>query len=211
MSQIALPLDWPADATADEFLIDDSNRAAVRHLEHWGAWPVMASVLTGPRKSGRSLLGRIFRGQTGGQVIDDADRADDEAMFHAWNTAQATRRPLLLIAETPPGAWGVRLPDLRSRLAATPIVAIEPPSQALVEALAAHLLARRGLDARGDLTRWIAHRIERSHIAVIRAVDALDEAALSRHRRLTIPLARAALVEAGLVGDTEAPPEVETA
>ncbi|RHW16256.1 chromosomal replication initiator DnaA [Sphingomonas gilva] len=209
MSQIALPLDWPADATADEFLIDDSNRAAVRHLEHWGAWPVMASVLAGPRKSGRSLLGRIFRGQTGGQVIDDADRADEEAMFHAWNAAQATRRPLLLIAETPPGTWGVRLPDLRSRLAATPVVAIEPPSQALVEALAAHLLARRGLDARGDLTRWIAHRIERSHIAVMRAVDALDEAALSRHRRLTIPLARAALVEAGLVG--EAPPEVETA
>lgn len=211
MSQIALPLDWPAEASPDEFLVDASNSAALRHLDHWGAWPVMASVLTGPRKSGRSLLGRIFRGQTGGQVIDDADRADDEAMFHAWNAAQATRRPLLLIAETPPPAWGVRLPDLRSRLAATPIVAIEPPTEALVETLTAHLLARRGLDARGDLTRWIAHRIERSHIAVMRAVDVLDEAALSRHRRLTIPLARGALAEAGLIGDIEAAPEVKTA
>jgi len=211
MSQIALPLDWPAEASADEFLVDDSNRAALRHLDHWGAWPVMASVLSGPRKSGRSLLGRIFRGQTGGQVIDDADRADDEAMFHAWNAAQATRRPLLLIAESPPAAWGVRLPDLKSRLAATPIVAIEPPTEALVETLTAHLLARRGLDARGDLTRWIAHRIERSHIAVMRAVDVLDEAALSRHRRLTIPLARGALAEAGLIGDIEAAPEVKTA
>jgi chromosomal replication initiation ATPase DnaA len=81
----------------------------------------------------------------------------------------------------------------------------------LVETLTAHLLARRGLDARGDLTRWIAHRIERSHIAVMRAVDVLDEAALSRHRRLTIPLARGALAEAGLIGDIEAAPEVGTA
>lgn len=211
MSQIALPLDWPAEASPDEFLVDASNSAALRHLDHWGAWPVMASVLLGPRKSGRSLLGRIFRGQTGGQVIDDADRADDEAMFHAWNAAQATRKPLLLIAETPPSSWGIRLPDLKSRLAATPIVSIEPPTEALVETLTAHLLARRGLDARGDLTRWIAHRIERSHIAVMRAVDALDEAALSRHRRLTIPLARHVLAEAGLVGDIDAAPEVKTA
>lgn len=203
MSQIALPLDWPAEASPDEFLPDPSNAAALRHLEHWGAWPVMATVLAGPRKSGRSLLGRIFRAQSGGQVIDDADRADAEAMFHAWNAAQATRRPLLLIAETPPGEWSVRLPDLRSRLTATPLVTIGPPSEALVESLAAHLLARRGLDARSDLTRWLAHRIERSHITVMRVVDVLDEAALSRHRRLTIPLARAALSEAGLIGDID--------
>lgn len=199
MNQIALPLDWPADAQAHEFLADASNQAALRHLEHWGAWPVMAAVLVGPRKSGRTLLGRIFRARSGGTVIDDAEAAAEEALFHAWNAAQGSRKPLLLIAETPPGEWSVRLPDLRSRLAATPVVAIDPPSEALVEALVAHLLARRGLDARPDLTYWVAQRIERSHVAVQRAVDALDAAALIHRRRLTIPLARTALAEAGML------------
>ena len=36
------------------------NADAVRHLGHWSLWPVTATLLTGPRKSGRSLLGRIF-------------------------------------------------------------------------------------------------------------------------------------------------------
>ena len=54
MSQFALPFEWPADPRDDEFLISDSNAKAVHSLEHWGAWPVMAALLTGPRKSGRS-------------------------------------------------------------------------------------------------------------------------------------------------------------
>ena len=209
MIQIALPLDWPADAEPGAFHVDGSNQAAVRHLERWGAWPVMATVLTGPRKSGRSLLGRIFRARSSGTVIDAAESADDEALFHAWNAAQASRRPLLLIADGPPGIWPIALPDLRSRLTATPLIALGAPSEALVELLLRDLLARRGLDARPQLTGWLARRIERSHVAVIRVVDALDEAALERRRPLTVPLARSTLLDAGLIGDQEAEREVE--
>lgn len=72
MSQLALPFDWPADPRDDEFLVSDSNARAVQQLEHWSTWPVMAVVLTGPRKSGRSLLARIFAAKSGGEIIDDA-------------------------------------------------------------------------------------------------------------------------------------------
>ncbi|MGK3882449.1 hypothetical protein ABI028_15600, partial [Enterococcus faecium] len=58
---------------------------------------------------------------------------------------------------------------------------------------------RRGLDARPDLIDWLATRIERSHVAIERTVDALDQAALAKGRRLSIPLARAVLGEAGIV------------
>lgn len=203
MNQIALPLDWPAAEGAGEFAVGAANALAARHLEHVATWPVMTSVLVGPRKSGRSLLGRIFAHRSGGTVIDGADTADEEALFHAWNAAQANRRPLLLIADTPPAAWGVRLPDLRSRLAASPVVAIDPPDEALIETLLALLLARRGLDAPAALTQWVAHRIERSYVAVLRAIDVLDGASLSRRRRLSVPLARAVLGEAGMVASAE--------
>jgi len=53
MSQIALPLDWPAGDTEQDYLVSDANRPLIRHFEHWSLWPVMATILTGPRKSGR--------------------------------------------------------------------------------------------------------------------------------------------------------------
>ena len=135
MSQIALPLAWPADPRDDEFLIGPSNERAAQALDRWGAWPVMATLLVGPRKSGRTLLGRIFVAKSGGSMIDDAERQHESTIFHAWNQAQADRRPLLIIADAPPPEWSVALPDLRSRLAATPVARIGPPDDALIRAV----------------------------------------------------------------------------
>ena len=102
MSQIALPLDWPAGDAPEDYLVSEANKPLIRHFEHWSLWPVMATILTGPRKSGRSLLGRIFAAKAGGELIDNAENADEEAVFHAWNRAQEHRRPLILIANAPP-------------------------------------------------------------------------------------------------------------
>jgi chromosomal replication initiation ATPase DnaA len=201
MSQFALPFEWPADPRDDEFLISDSNARAVHALEHWGAWPVMAALLTGPRKSGRSLLARIFAAKSGGAIIDDAERQGETAIFHAWNRAQAERHPLLIVADAAPPEWTVRLPDLRSRLTATPILELGAPDDVLMRALFERQFIKRGLDARPELIDWLLTRVERSHIAVIRAVDVLDQEVLERRKRLSISLARAALAEAALVGE----------
>ena len=199
MSQFALPFEWPADPRDDEFLVSDSNARAVHGLEHWGAWPVMAALLIGPRKSGRSLLARIFAAKSGGTIIDDADRQPEPAIFHAWNRAQAERHPLLLVADSAPPDWQVRLPDLKSRLAATPILHLGPPDDVLMRALFERQFIKRGLDARPDLIEWLIARVERSHIAVMRAVDVLDQEVLERRKRLSIPLARAALAGAAII------------
>lgn len=199
MSQIALPLAWPALPADDAFLLSPSNAQAVHTIEHWGAWPTRAAVLTGPRKSGRSLLARIFAAKSGGTIIDDAEAAAEADIFHAWNRAQETRRPLLIVADAEPPAWNVQLPDLRSRLAASAHAAIGAPDEGLVGALLARLFERRGLDARPDLIEWLTARIERSHVAVMRAVDALDQEAMERRKRLSIPFARVTLIDAGLL------------
>ena len=206
MTQLALPLAWPADPAGDAFLIGPSNEQAVQRLERPEEWPVRIALLVGPRKSGRSLLARIFAGRTGGAIIDDAERLPEAELFHAWNRAQEGGRPLLLVAERPPTAWGVRLPDLRSRLAACLVAEIGPPDEMLFRALLERQLARRGLDARPDLVDWLAARIERSHLAALRAVDALDARAMERRRGLSIPLARDTLTEAGLLGPAEPNP-----
>jgi hypothetical protein len=121
VSQIALPFDWPAPENADNFIVTAANRAAVDGVDSPARWPVRAAILTGPRKSGRSLLGRIFAAKTGGTLIDDGELHKEADVFHRWNIAQEERRPLLIVALSPPPIWKVRLADLSSRLAATPI------------------------------------------------------------------------------------------
>ena len=87
-----------------------------------------ATVLTGPRRSGRTLLARSFVERVGGRLFDDAERRDEEELFHAWNQAQDTKRPLVMIADEVPPAWSP-LPDLRTRLAVTPVIAIQLPDR----------------------------------------------------------------------------------
>lgn len=201
MSQLALPLTLPEGPADNEFLMGPSNERAVHQLQHWSTWPVMAALLVGPRKSGRSLLGRVFAAQGHATVIDDAERQSEAEIFHAWNRAQATRQPLLIIADEAPPGWLVRLPDLRSRLNATPVLAIEPPDDALRLALFERLFLRRGIDARPELIQWLLPRVERSHLATMRAVDAIEQAAFEQRKRLSIPFARATLADAGLIQD----------
>ena len=199
MTQIALPLDWPVADRDEDFLLSDSNMAAFEHLKRWTTWPVMASLLTGPRKSGRSLLGRIFVRKTGGRLFDDAEDHDEEAVFHAWNHAQETRRPLLIIAGAAPPAWPVKLPDLRSRLAATPRIAIAPPDDRLIGDLLVKLLGDRGIFLAPEVADFLVPRIERSYHAVQMVVDALDRASFSHSRRMTVPMAKRALGDAGII------------
>ena len=183
----------------EDFLLSDANRAAFDHLTRWSLWPVMATLVTGPRKSGRSLLGRIFVRKTGGRLFDDAEDHDEEAIFHAWNDAQARRKPLLIVAGRPPPQWKVALPDLRSRLAATPQVEIGPPDDALIGQLIVKLLGDRGIAAPPELADYLVPRVERSYVSVLMIVDILDRVMLSHHRRMTVPLARRALEESGLI------------
>lgn len=201
--QIALPLGWPARPREDAFFVTPSNARAAHLLDHWGGWPTMTALLVGPRKSGRSLLARIFAAKSGGTVVDDAQEAPEEHLFHAWNRAQAARRPLLLVADAAPPDWAVGLPDLRSRLSASIVAAIGAPDDALVRALLADQFARRALDARADLIDWLAARLERSHVAVMRAVDTLDQEVLETRKRLSVPLARTTLAAAGLIAGPE--------
>ncbi len=204
MSQFGLPLDWPDDEDRHDFIVTATNAQAVDHLDAWGRWPVRATILTGPRKSGRSLLGRIFSARLGGRVIDDAETYNETMLFHAWNEAQGAK-PLLIIADARPPIWKVRLPDLRSRLAATPVVTIGPPDDMLSSLLLERLLARRGLAVSSDVLSFIVARIERSYLTILRVADALDSAALSRKRGITIPFAREALEAAHLWDSGEAP------
>ncbi|MCP3728882.1 DnaA/Hda family protein [Sphingomonas sp. MG17] len=205
MSQLSLPLDRPAGAREDKFLIGEGNSRAVHILEHTATWPVMAAIITGPRKSGRSLLARTMVARSGGTMIDEADRQSETMLFHAWNQAQAERRPLFLVADDAPPLWEVRLPDLRSRLGASPVARIEEPDDALATEILRQFLDRHEIVVTPDVVTWVMRRIERSYLSILRTGEALEEdASRRRNRRLSIPAARATLTASGLLRESGA-------
>ena len=196
--QIALPLDWPKVGEDRRFIVSEANRAAFDHFRQWSLWPVKATILTGPRRSGRSLLARGFIDRVGGRLFDQADAHDEEELFHAWNQAQDSGRAMVMITDGP-APWPVSLPDLRTRLAVTPVTRIEQPDDALFAALVELLFADRGLHIPGEAVRFITQRVHRDYVTAERVVEAIDRHAFAERARLTLPTIRRALGLAGIV------------
>lgn len=197
--QIALPLDWPQAADDSRFIISEANREAFEHFRAWSLWPVRTTMLTGPRRSGRSLLARAFVARVGGRLFDSAEDYDEEELFHAWNAAQDSGRPLVLVVDEVPPAWEVALPDLRTRLAVTPVARIEQPDDTLFQAIIRLLFADRGLHIPDECLKYIGDRVERSYWMAERAVEAIDRFAIAERARLTLPTVRRALAEGGII------------
>ena len=109
-----------------------------------------------------------------------------------------TSTPLVLVADSIPPQWDIALPDLRTRIAVTPVAHIRQPDDALVAALIELLFADRGLHIPGDALRFMAQRIERDYWTAERAVEEVDRFAIAEHARITLPTVRRALEAARL-------------
>lgn len=201
MIQLPLPMAWGEQGEADRLLMTPANAQAVSLLRDWARWPSPATLLVGPPRSGRSLMGRLFVAESGGALVDDADQADEEQLFNQWNMARDSCRPLLLIAREAPPLWAVALPDLRTRLATAAVARIAPPDEAITAALIAQGLARAGSAYAPNLPEFVARRVTRCYQSIDRVVSALNAESLSSARKLTVAMARAALGAAGLLAD----------
>ena len=200
MAQFALPLTIGGDQAA-RIIVGPSNQAVVDAFARTSEWPFRTAILTGPPRSGKSLLARWFAENGHGEAVDDADTASQDALFHRWNRAQESATPLLLVTSRPPGEWKIALPDLASRLGAALLLEIGAPDDAMLAALIADHAARRGLVLGEGVSAWLLPRIERSHAAVEALVAEIDRLSLERKQGVTISLLREALSPNG--GDAQ--------
>ncbi len=222
--QMPLDLGRPPAFDAGDFLVADSNREAFGWIERWPSWPGFGLALWGPTGSGKSHLAQILTERAGGRrlaaeslrapdvdrladafclCLEDADRGVEEAaLFHLHNLLRERGHWLLITGRTTPARWGVALPDLRSRLAALPAVALAAPGEDLLGALLLKLFADRQLRVGADLPAYALARVERSFAAVHALVEELDRAALAERRPISAALVRAVLARMGGVGPT---------
>ncbi len=206
-TQLPLPLHWNSSATDEDFFSGPCNEHARAWLERGpSAWNHHASLLIGPPKSGKTHLARIFANTFGGKfvslqksgeaqgtgvfIIDNlCSGVDEVSLFHAYNRLKDQGGILLLVASAQPRDWPIRLPDLASRLAATPQVEIGAPDDTVLGAVLIKQLRDRGWSVPPDVVRYLMPRIERSFIGVHSLVTALDQSATGLKRNLTVALA----------------------
>jgi chromosomal replication initiation ATPase DnaA len=104
-----------------------------------------------------------------------------------------------MIVDSAPPHWDIALPDLKTRIAVTPVARINEPDDELFQALVQLHFADRGLHIPADALRFMSERLHRDYWTVERAVEAIDRFAIAERARLSLPTIRRALIEAGMI------------
>lgn len=214
--QLVLDLSHRAALGLEDFLVSNSNAAAVDLVDRWPDWPHWAAVVVGPEACGKSHLGQVWRLKSGADVVPAADLSeaeigrleragallvedlhrgvgDERVLFHLLNLAREHRLSILLTSRRAPGDLEIALPDLRSRLRAAPLTTIDVPDEALLKSVLVKLFADRQLGVEPHVIGHLALHMERSMRAANCIVVAADRLALARQRRVTRAIASEAL------------------
>ena len=213
--QLAFDLPSATAMTRADFFPAPSNALAMQAIDGWRDWPGRKLLLIGPEGAGKTHLARIFADMTGAAVlsadalaqtdlgalgsravvVEDACRlppGDEPALFHLHNLV-TSRAALLITARTAPRDWGLGLPDLASRMQATPIARLDAPDDALLSAVLVKLFADRQVSVPPNLIPYLVSRMPRSIGAARALVAGLDARALALGRPITRALAAEAL------------------
>ncbi len=215
-AQLVFDLPHRAALGHEDFLVSQSNAAAVDLVDRWPDLPHWAALVVGPEGSGKSHLAQVWRLKSGAGiasgamlseaevarlsdaralVVEDIERgiADERTLFHLLNLAREHRLSILLTSRAAPGELDIALPDLRSRLRASPVATIALPDEALLKSVLVKLFADRQLAVEQHVIGHLALHMERSMRAAIGIVAEADRLALARQRRVTRAIAAEAL------------------
>jgi len=195
MRQIALPLAVASGQGPTRIVVGNANEAVLEAFDEPSNWPFGTAVLSGPPRSGKSLLARWFAESGKGEAIDDADAMDEAELFHRWNRAQETGAPLLLVSNARQGKWMIRLPDLASRIGAALHLEIGEPDDAMLAGLIGLHGEMRGIVLDHSAIDYLVTRCERSHMGIETLVAVIDRLSLERKQPPTLAIWRGALDE----------------
>lgn len=204
------------DRSPHKLVVAEANRDAAKLLTDWRVWPGGVLALTGPSGSGKTHLAlawafeakarqiaalaaaedavAVFGEYEGRLLIDNADLERDEAMF--WRILDLARTQggaVLLVGASPPAAWPVAIPDLRSRLAALPVAKLGEPDEALMDVVLRRICREQFIHLSDDAAKFLVRRLPRTFAAAQAWAAALDEELVRGVKPVTTAIAKRAL------------------
>lgn len=211
--QLLLDLPVRPNYSPADFVESTCNQEAVRWVHRWPDWPMTMMAIYGEKGCGKTHLAHIWQQKSAARyltsadiphlspfeatqeanafVLDDADiLAQEEWLFHFYNSLKEKNAYLLICCQRPPTQWAIHLPDLRSRLSTLFSVEIAPPDEEALRAVLFKRCSERGMVLSTEAGDYILRRIERSFASIGCLVETLDQYALSAHRQPTLGLIR---------------------
>lgn len=182
---------WPGGQLA---VVGDAFAGKTRLLRFWAS-DAGAALVTGEALA-RAEMDEIARLSVSALAIDDADHpAAALGLLAALNLCRDRGAPVLLSGQIDPAGWHDRPLDLKSRLAAMPVVQIEPPDDETLAFRLREECALRHLILPDESVLYLAQRMERSWAAVGQVADQIER---TPGRAESLRSARAVLAGLGM-------------
>ena len=203
----------PAHGEGD-FLVGEGNELAYGRVMAFPNWGDPLTLVSGPAKSGKSHLARIFADRSGAHfagvdeletlardggrqpvVIEDVDRAgyDEAGLFHLLNQAMRDQRPILMTARQDIAQWPLVTDDVRSRVRRATAFSVAMSDDIQLSQMFVKLFGDRQIAVDPKIIVYLVARMERSTEEAVILADLMDRLALAKGTAITRTIAADAL------------------
>ncbi len=189
-----------------DFYVNDTNSDAFNHINN--KTNSSQIILVGPNKSGKTLLGNIWKYNNNAQIFKNnfeyliskkvnifvdnyLEDLNENQLFHIINHCNNYNLKILITSNQDLIDSKIKLLDLISRLKIfKPIKILQPDDDMLRNLLTKYFVENQIIIKSNEIFEYIIRRTDRTYEGILKIANQIDNLSLEKKRELTIPLIR---------------------
>lgn len=203
MLNVVLDFEWEERFTEDLFVVAPQNKHCIEWLNNSDLWPKHQIVLSGPKKSGKTHLAKIWAKRLKAQIINgDISNIDINSPFVVDPVESIEEEVYLkllfsLASEKYPAIWitdcnfeaSLQTNDVKTRMKTLMHISIHPQDESLFISILHKRCMDFGLIMHLDVAAYIIKRAPLTYLAIDQLVKIMHRICLYDKRSLTIDVA----------------------